>query len=367
MITNSQHRRKVLFVDDDRQYLAMMGELMLGLSQGSWEVLLAGNAGEALPLIRDQEVDLIVIDVRMPVLDGLQFMRLLNRRHPGLLKVVLTGFATEAHRAACLGSGAELFLEKPVGEVGHAQLFDALNGLLQWQPDEGFRGVLRQVGLQDVIQMECIGMNSSVLEVQTDDGYGRIFIHKGELVHAEMGALKGAAAFYHLLSQRGGEFQLRPLSESPPRTLEGSWEFLLMDAARLRDEGGPPPVSTVDAREDAGVANTEVGVEQTETGWSAQPEPGVDSARALQVHRTIEDFLVCSGDGKVLYEWGCRNSDLWINFLEFLSQKCRRLSQGLPLGTFHRMEAIADNTRLVALVQDNRGIVVRSRIEPPAA
>jgi hypothetical protein len=83
--------------------------------------------------------------------------------------------------------------------------------------------------------------------------------------------------------------------------------------------------------------------------------------------RAIEDFLVCTGDGRVLYESGCRNSDLWVNFLEFLSQKSRRLAQGLPIGAFQRLEATEDRNRLVAILGENRGVVVRSREEMSSA
>jgi CheY-like chemotaxis protein len=357
MTTSSPEGRRVLFVDDDRQYLDMLSEVMRCLSGGSWDVLVAENAGEALPLVQDQNLDLVVIDVRMPVLDGLQFLRLLNRRHPGLLKVVLTGYATEGYRAACLGSGAELFLEKPVGEGSHERLFQALDGLMQWQPAEGFRGVLRQVSLQDLIQMQCLAMGSSVLELEAECGQGRIFIQDGILVHAEAGPLQGEEAFYHLLAQRGGEFRLRPLVEPPPHTLEGSWEFLLMEAARLRDEAAQPQAT--DEQIDLAQTALENAVPEV-AGRSASDS---DAPAAPASIRTIEEFLICSGDGKVLYEWGCRNSDLWVNFLEFLSQKCRRLAQGLPLGTFQRLEATADGSRLVALVRENRGVVVRSREE----
>ncbi len=350
-MTTPPQRRVVLFVDDDRQYLGMLREIMQSLSAGSWEVLVAGHAAEALPLVQAQSLDLIVIDLRMPVVDGLQFLRLLNRQYPGLLKVVLTGFATESYKAACLSSGAELFLEKPVGDGSHERLFAALDGLMQWQPVEGFRGVLRQVSLQDLIQMQCLAMGSSVLEVDTERGQGRIFIQDGALIHAEAGTLQGEEAFHHLLTQRGGEFRLRPIVESPPQTLEGSWEFLLMEAARLRDEAAPPPAA--DGSSDLGQAGTDPGApvgEQRPT----PPQPSI---------RTIEEFLICSGDGRVLYEWSVRNSELWINFLEFLSQKCRRLAQGLSLGPFQRLEATADGSRLIAVLQENRGVVVRSREE----
>lgn len=105
--------RRVLFVDDDVRFLETIRELMSVLSEGQWEVLAAESASRAFALMHEQVVDLVVIDVQMSVMDGIQMLSLLNRGHPNVQKVVLTGHASEKYRAACLSNGAELFLEKP--------------------------------------------------------------------------------------------------------------------------------------------------------------------------------------------------------------------------------------------------------------
>src|SRR5207244_2939216 len=165
-------RTTVLFVDDDPGFLDAIQNLMRAYSEGQWEVLVAPDAAGALALIREQKIDLLVIDVHMPVMDGLQFLALLHRKYPQILKVALTGDATEPYRAACLSNGAELFLEKPATREGWLSIYSALNELVRLQPEEGFRGVLRRVGLQDVLQMECLARSSSVLEVSTAHSAG---------------------------------------------------------------------------------------------------------------------------------------------------------------------------------------------------
>jgi hypothetical protein len=52
-----------------------------------------------------------------------------------------------------------------------------------------------------LIQMQCLAMGSSVLEVETERGQGSLFIQDGALVHAEAGSLRGEEAFHHLLAQ----------------------------------------------------------------------------------------------------------------------------------------------------------------------
>ena len=236
MSTTVLQQRRILFVDDDVAFLEMISRIMGAMSHGSWEIFTAHNTGKALAILQDNGINMVVIDVQMPVVDGFQFLTLLNRRYPNLSKVVMTGFANDNYRAACLSSGAEMFLEKPQTQEGFESLYGTLNELSKWQPEEGFRGVLRRVGLQDVIQMECLSRNSSILEISAKKETGRIFIQDGTIIHAAFGARTGEEALNYLLALKGGEFKLRTFVEPPTRNIEGSWEFLLMEASRLRDE-----------------------------------------------------------------------------------------------------------------------------------
>jgi two-component system chemotaxis response regulator CheB len=238
MSTSFDSRRRVLFVDDDRQFLESMARVLGGLSHGSWEIHLAESPARVLELLQEHTVHLVVIDVEMPVLDGIQLLGLLNRRYPQVLKVVLTGFGSESVRAACLSNGAELFLEKPRSTSEQESLFAALNELMRSKPEDGFHGVLRRVGLVDVIQLECLCRHSSVLEIKSSRRKGEIYIEDGTLIHAQCGALIGQEALNKMLRLSRGEFRLKSYVAPPERSLEGSWESMLMEAARVRDESG---------------------------------------------------------------------------------------------------------------------------------
>src|SRR5579863_3830715 len=180
--------KKVLFVDDNLQFLEMIERLMGNWSKGEWQIFLAQNSGKALLILQEHTIDLAVVDVQMPVVDGIQFMALLNRKYPGVQKVTLSAYADDAARTACLAQGAELFLEKPRDPADLEIIFETLRELARHKPTTtGFRGVLRQVSLQDVIQMECLNRNSSILEVSAGKSTGRIFIKDGSIIHAEMG------------------------------------------------------------------------------------------------------------------------------------------------------------------------------------
>lgn len=226
---------RVLFVDDSMAFLESFGGLCEEYSHGTWEVLTAESADRALALLQEKPMDLVVLDIAMPMLDGLQLLTIITRRYPGLKVAVMTALATDAHRTDALNKGAEVFLEKSVTPQGLRTAFNVLNDLISWH-HEGFTGALRHVGLPEVIQMECNGRHSSVLEIRNPEMHGEIFIDTGVIVHATVGNLVGEPAFYRLLSLKGGEFQVKPFARPTVRTIENRWEFLLMETARARDE-----------------------------------------------------------------------------------------------------------------------------------
>jgi CheY-like chemotaxis protein len=217
-------------------FLETLAEIFEHYSQKSWEIYKAATPDQALALLQQQPVELAVLDINMPMLDGVQLLSVLARRHPDVKRVVLTGHATGTHRTQCLANGAELFLEKPVTPDGLKSIFNLLNDLLVWSQREGFSGTLRQVGLTDVIQIECLRRSSCVLEVHNREDHGVIFIEQGSIIHATAGALHGEEALYRLLSMSNGEFRVQAYKSPPARTITGSWEYLLMESARLCDE-----------------------------------------------------------------------------------------------------------------------------------
>ena len=330
---------QILFVDDDADFLAMIQDFFATLGEKIWRIHCVTFADQALKLLKARKLDLVVTDVNMPMLDGIQFLHILGRSHPDLKKAVITANATEEKRSACLAEGAELFIEKPRSPEGLKSIFVMLEELISWTPQEGFQGMLRRVGLPDVIQMECLGRNSSILEIHNLQLRGRVYIEDGRIIHAQAGEKEGEPAFYQLLALPSGEFQLQPFESPPKCTIEGQWEFLLMEAARMRDE---------------------MAAEASATGTTAEPAAVVESPVATpEAWSQVEETLICSGQGEPLYVWECPDRKARVALLQTVAQQAETLSQLIPLGNFDRLEILLATGRAVAQARADRMVFVR--------
>ncbi len=229
-------QHQVLFADDSRAFNETFSELCSVLANHTWAVHCATSADQALAILQQHPIDLAVLDIGIPMVDGIQLLGIIKRRHPSVRIAVLTGKATESNRADCLAGRADLFIEKPVSADGSKVVFNMLNDLVLWEQRDGFSGALHQVGLPELIQMECIGRRSAILEVRNHEMLGEIYIETGALIHATVGTLVGVEALNRLLSLTGGEFRMKPFEPPAQRTLAQAWECLLMEAARCRDE-----------------------------------------------------------------------------------------------------------------------------------
>jgi two-component system, chemotaxis family, chemotaxis protein CheY len=95
------------------------------------QVLEAGNGAEALAVLQDQQVDLILCDINMPVMDGLEFIKQLKdqEKAKGVPVIMITTEGSEAHVVQALSFGARGYIRKPVTpEQVKTQVIPALAG-----------------------------------------------------------------------------------------------------------------------------------------------------------------------------------------------------------------------------------------------
>jgi DNA-binding NtrC family response regulator len=102
---------RVLFVDDEDELVSAVVERLelRGISAAG-----ATSGAEALELLASDPFDVVVLDVKMPGLGGLDVIRTINERHPGLKVVLMTGHGSVEDSELGLRLGAVAYLQKPV-------------------------------------------------------------------------------------------------------------------------------------------------------------------------------------------------------------------------------------------------------------
>jgi DNA-binding NtrC family response regulator len=102
---------KILVVDDEpgvRRSLAIM------LRRDGYQVIEAGSVAEAVGRLKGEAFNLVIGDLRMEPLNGVDLLTLARRYRPQCRVIIVTAFGSPEARTECLESGAVDFLEKPL-------------------------------------------------------------------------------------------------------------------------------------------------------------------------------------------------------------------------------------------------------------
>jgi CheY-like chemotaxis protein len=103
------HMTKILVIDDDAKDRGLIGTV---LEERGYEVMLAESGRTALAVCHRQHIDAVVLDLRMPEMDGRTVLQQLRTLHPSLPVVVFSGEGTDHVEEEVLDRGATAFIQK---------------------------------------------------------------------------------------------------------------------------------------------------------------------------------------------------------------------------------------------------------------
>ena len=106
---------RTLIVDDSSVMRKIVARALQQGGVSIAEILEAGNGAEALDILRRQKVDLVLSDINMPVMDGLEFVRQLQsvENAKGIPVVMITTEGSESHVMQAISFGARGYIRKP--------------------------------------------------------------------------------------------------------------------------------------------------------------------------------------------------------------------------------------------------------------
>ena len=183
----------LLFVDDESSILSSLKRLFR--PQG-YRILTAGSGAEGLAVLEKEPVDLVVSDMRMPEMDGAQFLEQVRSRWPNALRILLTGYADISSTVAAINRGEIYrYISKPWDDN---EIVLTVREALEHQ-----RLASENVRLNDLTQKqneELKSLNASLEQ--------RVAERTAELKHAnellQQGFMLTVRTFSSLIELRGG-------------------------------------------------------------------------------------------------------------------------------------------------------------------
>jgi DNA-binding response OmpR family regulator len=232
----TKREERILVLEPDE---TLLSSILSALHEVAPEAVVdvAHDLDEAHRIVLDDRPNLFVLDMDAADDLGQDFLLDLRTSHPNARAIILTAVHLPSQREQAAEIGAVHFLEKP---FPHSDFVDLVHVLLRPADEkEGakFQGTLSDLHLSDIIQLKCMSGATSALEFTGPAGEkARVYFHEGQVCHAVTPGREGIEAFNEVVSWKGGKISEVFGEETPPRTIDTDWQFLLMEAVRKVDE-----------------------------------------------------------------------------------------------------------------------------------
>lgn len=299
---------RVLLVDDEISLLLSLKE---GLSEfaDQFVILTANSVQEALSILEQEEVDLVVTDLRMPDLDGFALLAEMSANYPTIPAIVMTAHANPENEDKLRDMPDVGLIEKPVDFDALTQrILDRLNA-----PKE--EGSISGISLPNFLELLEREEKTCLLQISTPgDPSGLLLLNQGNIWNAVYEDLRGEEALFAMLSKKDVRLNFLKLPRKKiKRRIHANLMALLLDWALKTDESNPAtpederqPFSSLPANklpaertEDAAMENnteflalTTIEQLETATGHDGPMDDSINTyAKGEQAMGQMEDIL----------------------------------------------------------------------------
>ncbi len=223
--------KNVLVVDDEETLLMIMVGRFEDY-QDRFNVFTAGNGKEAVKILESETIDLVVTDLKMPEMDGIELIAYMSANFPSIPTIAASAYCTPEVQAKLEGLGTLRVMDKPVNLDLLAQ--SVLKGLEQAHQGGSLSGISLSSFLQ-IIEME---EKSCMVEVHGEaQRRGFFYLIRGELHDAVCGEKNGEDAACEMIAWDNVQLYLKDLPRKKlDRRIDKSLMSVVMEGLKRKDE-----------------------------------------------------------------------------------------------------------------------------------
>ena len=189
----------VLIAEDDRIHLMRLTNV-LGKYADKFKVVAAKDGQEAIDILKEQHIDVLVTDIQMPRVDGLVLLAHVSEHYPNIPCFVMSAYGTPQMKAK-LPKDLLQFFPKPF------DIDDLARAIIDVLERDVMQEGLQAISVESFLHMIVMEQASCTFEVKTTDKpTGLLYFENGVLLDAECGDLKGEAAAIEIIPRKNASF-----------------------------------------------------------------------------------------------------------------------------------------------------------------
>lgn len=221
--------KTILVVDDEKMILRLATEALESYGEG-YNVITALNGKQALQALASTGIELVLTDLKMPVMDGYELLSFMSKNYRDIPVIVMTGFGSPEIAKRLRQKGILYYIEKPF-EI--SALRDKITDVFTAKS----KGYIHGFTLANFLQTVEVEQKTTTLRVSCKGRVGYLHLENGDLLDAEAGGLRGERAAIEVLCWDNAEIEIQPF-QLRKKTIENSLMHILLEASKIKDEKG---------------------------------------------------------------------------------------------------------------------------------
>ena len=221
-------KQNILIVDDEKSLLESLKEGLKSYEE-KWEIFTALNGKEALQILQQNTIDLVITDLKMPVMDGFELLGEMSKKFPETPVIVMSAYANEETIKSLEKYGIDIFLDKTFD-------IDTFYKKVKSVFESVAYGFMRGINLISLLQLIALEKKTCTVIAIKSNKKAKIYFKNGELMDAETGNLKGVEAMFEILPWDNCILEIHNRCKLQTKNIPYDLHHLILEAMRIEDE-----------------------------------------------------------------------------------------------------------------------------------
>ena len=225
----------ILVADADKEIARSLEENILELN-GNYTVKTSHDGKDALEILEKEKVDLVILDIQIPVINGLQLLTELHNKGIWLPIIIITESDIKERDSKLREFGIVDFIKKPFLPEKVVIRLDEI------MKNREKKDLIKNFGLPSILQLIEMEKRTGILTLKIGKENGRVFFRNGKIMDVEVKGVSTGEALEELIHSlyEDREISIEYIDHKKDKKINMTLMEMVMEASRIKDEKGVP-------------------------------------------------------------------------------------------------------------------------------